>query len=252
MYKCPYPLNSCSLLLEVQPVSILRSKCPLFNCIVASSAASNSRADMAGGIWSVATFVLLPIPLTFLLLLSIPGLPVRLRKGIMTICSKTLALQSFGALTLFHFLMAVSALAFGGQVWATHQVRRTWVGMVPADHHNSSEQAFPPETVSIVLRLDYFTLWSRKSAHFVSIRGLHHRQVSRIGTWQNKCFADYANQSRRLNDDPKPSSTFMYSDLLQIKQERSFELRCAESDLVWLCADQHEKCGKKGDGHEPL
>lgn len=70
----------------------------------------------------MAALVLLPIPLTFLLLLSLPT-PLKVRKIIMNICSKTLAIQSFGALTLFHFMMIVSALTFAGQVYATQQVR---------------------------------------------------------------------------------------------------------------------------------
>lgn len=79
------------------------------------------------GVWSIAALVLLPIPLVFLLLLSLPT-PVKVRKIIMAICSKTLAIQSFGAMTLFHFMMIVSALTFAGQVVATRQVCLLSVG----------------------------------------------------------------------------------------------------------------------------
>jgi hypothetical protein len=73
------------------------------------------------GVWGVAIVVLLPIPLVFLLLLSLPT-PVSIRKMVLRICSKTLALQSFGVFTLFHFMMGVSCITFAIQVYSTYQV----------------------------------------------------------------------------------------------------------------------------------
>lgn len=74
------------------------------------------------GVWTVAVVVLLPIPLTFLLLLSIPT-PKAVKKIIMSICSNTLAIKSFGVFTLFHFLMFVAAVTFAAQCWGTKQAR---------------------------------------------------------------------------------------------------------------------------------
>lgn len=73
------------------------------------------------GVWGVAIVVLLPIPLTFLLLLSLPT-PKGIRKVIINICRNTLAIQTFGIFTLFHFLMFVAAVTFAAQVWGTMEV----------------------------------------------------------------------------------------------------------------------------------
>lgn len=65
--------------------------------------------------------VLLPIPLTFLLLLSLPT-PKSVKKMIISTCRNTLAIQTFGVFTLFHFLTFVAAVTFAGQVWGTKEV----------------------------------------------------------------------------------------------------------------------------------
>jgi hypothetical protein len=74
------------------------------------------------GAWGVAVIVLLPVPLTFLTLLALPGVPKGIRRFILAVCRNVLALQTFGVLKLFHFMTMVSGITFASQVYATHQV----------------------------------------------------------------------------------------------------------------------------------
>eukprot|EP00892_Ulva_mutabilis_P012731 jgi/Ulvmu1/9830/UM056_0071.1 len=76
-------------------------------------------------VWGVAVVVLLPIPLLFLLLLSLPT-PKPIKKAIIGVCRNTLAIQSFGVFTLFHFLTFVAGVTFAGQVWGTYEMRQRY------------------------------------------------------------------------------------------------------------------------------
>jgi hypothetical protein len=74
------------------------------------------------GAWGLAVQILLPVPLVFLVLLCTPT-PIGLRKLIMRVCKRVLALPALGILTVFHMGMFVSACAFASSVRSTYQVR---------------------------------------------------------------------------------------------------------------------------------
>jgi hypothetical protein len=66
--------------------------------------------------------VLMPVPVVFLVLLSVPA-PAKLQRLVLRVCSSVLALPALGVFTVFHMGTFVSACAFAEAMWSTWEVR---------------------------------------------------------------------------------------------------------------------------------
>lgn len=74
------------------------------------------------GAWGYALMVLLPVPVTFLILLSAP-IPHSVQKLVIRFCSSVLALPALGVFTVFHIGTFVAACTFAAALWSTYHVR---------------------------------------------------------------------------------------------------------------------------------